>query len=207
MSTASHTNGAARIGGIFSLACLAVTVTACSPPISAEEPSLNLGVLLENSTEFERSIIRDGVVTMAEYERALIAQRDCVSLAGATPGEIYEKGNNELTFDYDIVGPSRDATERIERNAEACLTEYFDDVGRVWSFQELLTEDERAEMRPAVADCLIEAGVPGLKHDSGLEEILAAMNRGGEPLSDEQYDCVARYRGYFSTWEKDGAGH
>ncbi|GAA5210383.1 hypothetical protein [Microbacterium kyungheense] len=95
-----------------------------------------LDALLQHASEYERAILMDGVVTPAEYARALIDWRDCVSSAGAQPSEIYPIADNQLTFDYEITAATDEARVGLEVTAETCLPEYFDAVGAWWVEQD-----------------------------------------------------------------------
>jgi hypothetical protein len=126
---------------IFALAT-AATSTGCSPRTVNDEPAgLNLEAILAHTSDFQRKILEDGLVTSAEFELALLARRDCVALAGEKPGQIYEAGDGERTFDFDVTAGTEQEMRNIQAKAEACLRDYFSDVGAVWAYQRLLTSE------------------------------------------------------------------
>lgn len=126
--------------GAASLLTLAVggwaVVRAQEERLAEPDGGRTLDALLQDASEFERAILVDGVVTAAEYERALLEWRNCVAAAGAQPGDIYPIGDNQLTFDYEITAATDEARGELEVAAETCLPDYFDAVGTWWVEQD-----------------------------------------------------------------------
>ncbi|MFF2276805.1 hypothetical protein [Agromyces sp. NPDC058126] len=179
------------------LSLAAATIALLSACSSQSEPAaLNLEGLLDQTSEFQREIIEDGEVSSTEYERAVMAQRDCVIAAGAKPSEVRTVGNNELTFDYDVTAATEDDVEQINAKAEACLPEFLSEVGQLWAYQELLSPEEREDQRGDVIDCLTTAGVE-LPEDATSTEIFDTLSQ----LEDleEAMVCVDEYPGFFSV--------
>lgn len=156
---------------------------------------LQLEELLAETTDFQAEIIGDGEVTPAEYEKALLAWQACVGDAGATPGEIYAIGNEELTFDFEITAPNEKAMQDIQDEANLCLPQYFTEVSAVWAFQKLLTPAERARMEPAVVACLQEAGFD-LADDADFDDVKDVMSRTSDAFS-KATPCYEEFPGYF----------
>lgn len=191
----------------FAITVLAAgLLTACSTQPVATHDKLDLTQLLDDSSEFQRDILTDGDVTAAEYERALLAHSDCVADAGAVPGEIYEIGNGELTFDYEVFAANDDARIEIETRAEKCRPEYFEQVGLLWAYQQLLTPAERDHARPKVLACLAKTGLTKLPDDADLETVVSAIRDDGE-VSEEEQACINSNVAFFSTWSNDHAEH
>lgn len=138
-----------------------------------EEPSLDIQAIVDSTTEFQKAILDDGEVSPSEYEEALLAYRTCVEDSGARPSEIYVTGNHEKTFDYEVVASDDQELEEINSLAEACLPEYFADVGRVWAYQQLLSPDELDGLRSAVAECLRSVGLD-VDDDVTLDDAMRA---------------------------------
>ncbi|MGN8553446.1 UNVERIFIED_CONTAM: hypothetical protein OHV15_12770 [Microbacterium sp. SLM126] len=189
--------------GLAGLAILAVLLAGCAAQgTDSAHDTLDLDALLEETTDFQREIVEDGVVTAAEFERALLARRECVADVGATPGDIYTGSNGELTFDYDITAESDDEALAIQRDADACLQDYFADVGTVWAYQRLLSPAEREEMRPRALACLDAAGLTELPEEATLAEMAAAIRDDGE-ISPAERDCLVEYGSLFTTYVED----
>jgi hypothetical protein len=194
--------------GIVSLA-FAILLSGCSGQDDVAhidiDAELDVESIASETTEFQREMLEDGVVTQAEYERALLAQRDCVIAAGAEPGELYEIGNNQFTFDYDISAATNDELDKIQVKADACTPKFFSDVGKVWAYQQLLTPAEREAQRPLVIACLVSVGIE-VDEDADLTEIARSVIATGEP--DRVAPCVEEYPGYFAVPPSSGEhGH
>lgn len=171
-----------------------------SGPGLEETPKLDLAGILKETTEYQREIIADGIVTPEEYERALLERRDCVASSGAAPGPIYKIGNGEQTFDFEITATNDDAMNIIQQKADACLPAFFDDVGAVWAFQNLLSPEERQKMQPLVVECLAERGV---KVDSNAtSDQIARVVQEVEDFSKVS-PCVEEYIAFFSAAPED----
>lgn len=186
------------------LSALLATITvaalsACAPTEEehGEEPVLQIQDLVEDTSEFQAALIEDGEVTPAEYEQALLAWQACVAEAGATPGEIYAIGNEELTFDFEITAANENAMQDIQDAADLCLPEYFTEVSTVWAFQQLLTPAERSRMEPDVVECLQDAGFD-LDDDADLDDIEDALSSTSE-ASSMATPCYEKFPGYFSV--------
>lgn len=205
-NAAAHQSPRGRLLPAITAAAAIVGLTGCVPSPYEERQVLDLPAIMKSSTDYQRAILDDGLVTDAEYEQALLARRDCVQNAGAVPGDIYTKGNNELTFDYEITAPTPARLEEVQREADACMHEYFTEIGQVWAYQQLLSPAEREQMRPDVIACLSEAGHTSLGPDADIEAILELLLDDDE-ISGSEYDCVARFRGFFSTWDSSGERH
>jgi hypothetical protein len=170
------------------------SLTSCASPQNEPAP-LDVSEIAANTTEFQHQIIEDGEVTYAEYEKAVLAQRQCVQGTGAVPTELYEIGNNELAFDYEVRAADDETASRISSEADQCRLEYLVDVGRVWAYQQVLTEEQRDEMQPLVVACLNEAGLE-IDNDADLASIVKAIG-GDSAMTDAAQPCVKEYAAFF----------
>ncbi|APZ33067.1 hypothetical protein BOH66_01200 [Microbacterium aurum] len=187
------------------LLALATALTACTAP-EEEIPPLNLESILDTTTQFQAQILEDGKVTASEYEMALLAERDCVITAGAVAGELYETGNAEKTFDYEVTASDESDLKAIDEKAGACLGEYFDDVAHVWAYQQLLTAEERKELQPKVVQCLTDTGI-AVPSDADLEKITEILYS-NETYPDLARPCIDAYPGFFFIApDSNGTGH
>lgn len=191
------------LAAVALLAVLAGALAGCAGQDPDAVPDrLDLDALMDETTEFQRAIIEDGVVTAAEFERALLARRECVAEAGATPGGIYTGSNGELTFDYDITAESEEESLAIARDADACLEDYFADVGSVWAYQRVLSPAERDAMRPKALACLEDAGLTDLPENATAIAMATAIQEDRE-ISPAERDCLALYGSLFATYVDD----
>lgn len=181
--------------------CMSSGVTDVAAP-----EKLDLLALLEDTSEFQKALIEDGVVTEAELERALFARRDCVIATGAEPGEIYENANGEPAFDFEITARTEAEADTIQEAADACLREFYMDVGAVWAFGKLLTPAEREERRPEAITCFASAGLTQLTKDATVGDMISAIGADGV-VSDAERACVEQFNGLFGTWENDSSEH
>lgn len=185
------------------LVLMGALLVGCAPQ-EEEIPPLDMEAILASTTDFQADLLEDGEVTASEYEKALLAQRACVEEAGATPGELYDTGNQERTFDYEVTAADEARLAVVQEAAELCLGEYFVDVGRVWAHQQLLTASERQELQPKVVQCLTNAGVR-VPSDADLDKI-AVILRSDDSNAELARPCIDEYPGFFFIAPSDGEG-
>lgn len=184
----------------FSIGLLGLTAVGCS----SKEPTksaLDIQALANQTTAFQRDILKDGTVTYSEYEKAILAQRDCVQAAGAKAGNLTKTGNNELTFSYEVIASSKDEVDRINQASEKCLTEYFSEVAKVWAYQQLLSPQDRDKERPEVIQCLRSDGI-ALDNNANFEEIVSTVHK--PENTEKSQRCIQKHAGYFSVAPKQG---
>jgi hypothetical protein len=193
---------------LVALAAVVALLAGCAAPgPTSEADTLDIDAVLEGTTPFQHEILEDGVVTAAEYERALLARRECVADAGATPGDIYEGSAGELTFDFEITAATEEEVLAVQEAADACLPDYFADVGSVWAYQRLLSPAEREEMRPKALACLDGAGLTELPEDATPADMAVAIQGDGE-ISEAERACLVEYGSLFATYADDSdQGH
>lgn len=183
---------------------LLLALSACST--GGEERSTDDGfgtdLLNEQTSDYQRAILIDGVVDAAEYESALLAYRDCVEDVGGIPGPIEELGNNQKGFSFEVSTNDEAALQEIEARVFECESELFALVGQAWAEQNLLGEAERDSLKPAVIECLNSAGVPVAESDA-FEDIVVQVNEAllaGEASSQSAInDCLSEYAAFFQT--------
>lgn len=90
--------------------------------------------LRDGASEYQQALLSDLHVTEDEYRQAVEDHKDCVSAAGAIPDEIMADGRN-LSFEYSVTAPTTREVDSTMRDADACIPEYVDTVGRIWISQ------------------------------------------------------------------------
>ena len=176
-------------------AAATIALSGCTSS-SAPSQSINVAELAAHTTKFQRDILADGVVTRAEYERAVLAQRQCVQDAGATPSEVRKTANNELAFDYDVTAETQADVNAINKKAELCLGQYLDKVGEVWAYEQLLSPQELAKQLPEVRSCVVDVGI-SLAANASATDIYTAIQ--STESQQKAQPCVAKFPGFFSV--------
>ncbi|MGO4104748.1 hypothetical protein AB4Y63_12400 [Leifsonia sp. YAF41] len=90
--------------------------------------------LRNSSSEYQQQVLADLYVDEAEYRQSVDDWRQCVVEAGADPTEIVANGNN-LSFSYSIERDTEAQVATISVQADSCLAEYHEAIGRVWVSQ------------------------------------------------------------------------
>jgi len=181
----------------LAVAALVIVVALAGCATSNEQPAeLDIAALIAKTSPFQRDILKKGTVARADYEKAVLAQRECVIATGAEASELYETGNNELTFDFGTTTDTDEQNDAIMLKAGACLTEYRSEVGKVWAFQQLLSPQQRKNLRPEVIACLVSEGVT-IKESATITEVYRAVNE--EKNIQASRPCVSRFAAFFAV--------
>lgn len=89
------------------------------------------------TSEYQRAVLEDLVVTETEYREAIDAQRACIVEEKGWGVDPIEQNGNQLGFQSSYSGPSGPADDRFR----FCLDEYMSEIGPIWASQrELLTQ-------------------------------------------------------------------
>lgn len=156
------------------VAILAASVLAGCSQAPEGPPKLSASDIADTS-DFQRSIVEDNEVTWAEYERATIAERDCLIAEGYSPGEL-ERSGSQLGFVTDVDYSQEADPEAADRKflaiAKGCEDEYTSLVRVVWGEHLVVYEpEERQRLLEQVVTCLQNAGID-LSADADLDEVV-----------------------------------
>ncbi|MEX8033196.1 hypothetical protein AB6V29_09220 [Microbacterium sp. 20-116] len=175
-------------------ALAAFGLTSCA---TAAEQSLDVGALAESASAFQAEILQDGVVDPAEYERAVLAKRQCVTDTGATVSDVYPVAARQLTFDWEVEAETEEEVVAINNEAAACDEEFLSAVGVVWAEQNLLSTEDREKLRPEVISCLQENGgqiSPGATYDEIVKYVSENIDADGREITSS---CLSEFPEYF----------
>ena len=119
-------------------------------------PPQELQAILSVTSDFQKALVVDGVLTFVEYESGVLSYIDCMEKAGF-PLESLELGARQQ-YVYTIHGPRDEGLERGRAIHDQCHRTYLREIGRLWAFLNRPTEAEVQAARGALADCLREQG-------------------------------------------------
>ena len=141
-------------------------------------------------------MLADGVVTFAEYERATVAEIDCITEAlpsvKVDGPRATQSDHPTLEYTLEVVGdvPATEEANFEEAQAE-CHTRYLSDVGAVWATQDIPSEEERKSLLGDLRDCLVGAGVD-LPENAELDDVADALDTSGSG-SGGVVACIEKY--------------
>lgn len=143
---------------------------------------------LEDASEFQRELIEDGIITFADYERAVYATVACLEERGVDVVEGPElTGRNVYQFTY-----AADDREQGPVVYWECYEEHQVVIDRVWAGtgQENPTEEELEEARAALEACLRGAGIdlPGGASSADFAAVAESDPTIFQPCSEEVSD-------------------
>lgn len=166
----------------------AVTVLSCGGGTGASQPgpshapdsavaigTARLPGLLGRAGPAERDLLRDGTLTIAEYEQAAFGYLACLRDYGVTPERQPKRsagGSYVFSFTYS-------AAEAPEAGAALvrCEAEHWAVINEVWGLAHPVPETVLQSARDALGGCLKEAGMPDVPAHPGDGELLRLLDR------------------------------
>lgn len=92
---------------------------------------------LDGVPDFQRELIKDGVVTLAEYEVAIARVLECGAVDGWVAEPVPGEGLRPTRIGFRFEGPVDSTTpSQQERAFSACRAEFYDEVSVVWALQQ-----------------------------------------------------------------------
>lgn len=115
-----------------------------------------LASALDNASEFETSLLSDGILTFSEYEQAFLARVSCLQEEGFRVPYVHITAIGR--FDSPVLASGDDAYRRASEVFEACRV-YFDQIPTLWNdvISELFAGVVNGS-REWVAQCVTERG-------------------------------------------------
>ena len=168
-------------------------------PEQREHPRVDPSVLAAQTSGYQRQALADGVVTFAEYERAVLATIDCLKAGGLTVEGPTPRNNGRL-LDFSFGAERKpgespaDADTRILQISNKCDDEFRLDIDKVWTQQNLLTPAQRDVQRAQLIECLRDAG-SDIAVDADEEEVFKAAIEDRD--SEGVRECRQRYPDFF----------
>ncbi len=134
------------------------TTQFAAPGPRARIPDSEKSILLDRTSEFQRDILSDNLVTLSEYERAYLSFTQCI-IEGGYKFDKEPTLTALMDFDYRIIYPIEDV-ERGRSVHEACRVEFTQEVELAWSHKEFAGEaDIINEAQKRMVTCAREAGI------------------------------------------------
>ncbi len=160
---------------------ICMALTACgSNPASGVGPAALAEALLPDTSEFQRPLIEDGVVTGAEYDTASVALVGCIQneLPQAEVSLPSEPSQSAQVSQATSAEESEAWFERASEAQSRCRREYYDDVQALYVESLIPSGAERQQQRADVLSCLASVGVDDpLTVDSPHSDVLDAAVR------------------------------
>ena len=169
LTTMVHRRIAARTWA--ALIAFAALLNSCAGS-SSDEPTVDptSGAVSPEQSE----AIADGVITQAEYEKAVFATVQCLIDAGVRiVGEpaYDEETGTRLSFEWD-GGPTMEESLKTNELYFECKRTHSGAVESLWAAQNEPSEAELNAARKALGDCLRIAGVPGVPPNPSSEDFV-----------------------------------
>lgn len=115
---------------VGTLSCAALLLIGCSiPPSFSEEEKREMR---DTTSQYQRAVLEDLVVTEAEYRDAVTALRDCIQDGGFGVESITQDGN-QLGFQSSYSGDNPPSDQIMK----ACDNEFITQIGPVWVSQRM----------------------------------------------------------------------
>lgn len=151
--------------GVFATAgLLSLTVAACSAAAAQSGGSASLGAqALQNLTSFEKGVLKDKQVTVAELIESTQVYKEClssrhISYSQGDPGNLGPSGIQTLTLVPAKVSDPDAYEARIDNETQACLNS-VSAVEDVWVLQNQASESDIDNAKTVFVSCVQKAGL------------------------------------------------
>lgn len=158
-------------------AVVALAVTACAR--HADDGDSPGARVLQGLGEFERQVLSDKEVSVAEIERASTIYAECLTAEGFSVDveDPTNLGPSRWSVGFDT--PADDSAEASAAAMDALMTQCYEDVDAVeavWLLHNQPTEEERGRAQEVFVQCVAAAGVPGVSGLSFEDTAVAARD-------------------------------
>ncbi len=157
-------------------------------------PSDRNGAVMRAASDYERTLLNDGMLTFSEYEAAALATFKCIEIEGLIIVHFESYGTSDLAaakpgprlsgrgkYLYGIGDPREDPASEMSAVVENCRTQYFTTVEFLWVEHIAPSVKEAQEIRDFVAACVRAAGHSAPNHPSETELAVVAFPPDGVP--------------------------
>lgn len=156
----------------------ALLIAGCSGAADQEGSSWDpmIAGMVATAKGFQADLLSDGDLTYAEYERAVLAQVQCMEDAGYEANGPMPSRGHQIVYDYEAVKGDPDA---LVSTFDDCYSQYLDVVEPVWAYLHQPTEQEKFDEIQSLSACLFEAG-SDVPDDPTYGELLDLVPGAGE---------------------------
>lgn len=153
--------------------------------------------LAEGASDYQKTILADGQVTPAEYERAVRDAARCAEGEGlVVDGPTTHPDGTTLMLT--LSTSEGDDEAEAERLFDECWAEHTEAVAQVWQEHNIPSAQDRAEQLAALRACLQDAGVPTLPEAATAAMYAeAASEHVNETQDATAMECYLRYENIF----------
>ena len=153
---------------------ISIGLAACAPTPPTAIPD-SLRGYYESANEYQRKILSDGVVTLGEYEGALLATKQCIEERTDGLVEVTDPfpSQDGVGLELNLILPTGETLAEEEKISDVardaaftCSDEYADYVEGAYLETHALSEAEIQEDLAALAGCLQDAGFEQFNQDT-----------------------------------------
>lgn len=151
------------------------------------------------TSEFQRALFTDGVLTFAEYEKAIYANVQCLDDAGLhARAELNSRNVYSVTTDPAELNVLHTALA-------SCESQYTSVVSFFWAVHTAPSVQDYQLATDAMARCLIDAGFKDVPEYPDVHEGLVRQfgwvddGHGGKVHPDGWWDCILRIRTQYNV--------
>lgn len=167
-------------------------VSTAGPPRSdltyGEQFAERLPAILAKTSEFQKTLLEDGVVTAAEHERAQLAYIACIEDAGVTIVQL-ERTPTGLISLMSVGGTdSADALDDVDEIVSVCDEEYYSNIDDAYRVA-LNPDDTDSVQLGRIIDCVQAQGVPVGSDFSDFSDLLDAAEAISPEAKSKVIDC------------------
>lgn len=152
----------------------------------------------EGTSDFQRRLLADGVVTDAEYRQAVEATRECVEADGWETSEI-RVGSSGWDLGFGLVFEGDHDPTAADASYDRCSEEHQSEVYWVYAQSQVVPVEEREALAEELRQCLLAVGVEDFPYDpidpreEPVVQAIVDTFHIDDPRFGDSLDCLGRY--------------
>lgn len=182
-------------GYLGALLILVLLVVGCASENSSDAG--DLGDLLTLANDYQTEALEDGIVTHAEYERAVFDARSCVE--AAVGDEISVTGpvprpDGSLGLDFAWGTEAGDPSAKVEQETLRCLADYVDLIETAYLRTNGPSQSAVRDEIDALVQCLREAGFEDVTHESSKLQVSELVMETTPEMTSAGGKCIVTHQ-------------
>lgn len=176
-----------------------VLVAAACSSTTEGSPGANVP---EGISDFQKELLADGIVTDAEYRRAVEAARECVEKDGWETSEV-RAGRHDYDLGFGVRFTGDHDPTAADASMDRCHEEYQATVYWVYAQSKVVPLEEREALAEELRQCLLAVGVEDVPYDpidpreEPIVQSIVNTFHIDDPRFGESLDCLGRYEPLF----------
>lgn len=191
-----------KLISVFTITLFSLVLIGCSSTSDIDDGIYYLLTPPEDLSDYQVDIIKDGIVTEAEYVQAVNDHSLCIQQDGHDADEpIWDDDGLRYSFGMSYQGyenqPEKELEAALDSQQESydrCQMEYSSFVERYWLYSQKPTGAAWDTQYQKYEECLIEQGVYGISSTMTDSEVVEKIMTFSQDIQEKAFgECVYKF--------------